>query len=74
MAHLSVNTSVAGTIQFLNFTTSSGPVLGLQSVLACSFTDGGGPPVTTSTTLALGQSFDGHDLLPRIVVGEGTLP
>lgn len=74
MSHLTVNTSVAGTIQFLNFTTSAGPVIGVQSVLSCSFADGGGGPVTTATQLTVAQSFDGHDLLPQVVITEGTLP
>ncbi len=74
MSNLTVNTSVAGVIQFLNFTTSTGPVLGAQSVLSCSFNDGGGAPLVTTTTLTVAQSFDGHDLLPKIVIAEGALP
>jgi hypothetical protein len=74
MSHLTVNTSAAGVIQFLNFTTSSGPVVGAQDFLACTFTDLGGQPVTTGTTISLAQSFDGHDLLPHIVITEATLP
>jgi hypothetical protein len=74
MANLTVNSSVAGTVQFLNFTSAGGPVVGLQGIAACTFTDLGGPPVTTATTLTLARSFDGHDLLPHILVAEGVLP
>jgi hypothetical protein len=74
MASLTVNTSVPGTVQFLNFTTAAGPVVGLQGIASCSFTDLGGAPMTTSTTLTVARSFDGHDLLPRLGIAEATLP
>ncbi len=74
MANLTVNTSVLGTVQFLNFTSAGGPVVGLQGIADCTFADVGGPSVTTTTTITVAQSFDGHDLRPNLVISEGSLP
>lgn len=74
MNHLTVNSSVPGMLQFLNFTTASGPVVGLQEIMDCSFVDLGGSAVSTLTTITLARSFDGHDLLPHLIVTEAALP
>jgi hypothetical protein len=68
------NGSVAGAVQFLNFSTSPALQLGVQGVYSCTFTDLGGGPVTSSTTLSVAASLNGDDLLPGVTVTEGTLP
>jgi hypothetical protein len=58
------NTSTAGTIGFLNFTTT-GIQTGVQGVLTCTFTDAGAGALTTATTLTVAASDNGTDLLPN---------
>ena len=63
------NTSTAGTIGFLNFTTT-GIKTGVQGVLTCTFTDAGAGALTTATTLTVAASDNGTDLLPNIQYNE----
>ena len=58
------NTSTAGTIGFLNFSTT-GIKTGVQGVLTCTFTDAGSGALTTLTTLTVAASDNGTDLLPN---------
>lgn len=67
------NTSTAGTIGFLNFTTT-GIKTGVQGVLTCTFTDAGTGSLATVTTLTVGSSDNGTDLLdavgPQILIND----
>ena len=72
------NTSVAGTIQFLNFSTNANPIAatGVQGIASCTFNVIGSaiPGAQTATTLSVVASGAGNDLQPKVIITEGTLP
>jgi hypothetical protein len=71
------NGSTPGTVSFLNFSTAPAGTLhtGLQGVAVITFNVvSGSPATTTGTTLDVAASDSGADLLPRVIVTEGTLP
>ncbi|MDZ4862491.1 MAG: carboxypeptidase-like regulatory domain-containing protein [Gemmatimonadota bacterium] len=68
------NGSVAGQVQFLNFSTTPSPQLGLQGLYSCTFADIGAGAVTSATTLTVAASLNGDNLLPNISVTEASLP
>ena len=72
------NTSAAGTIQFLNFSTNANPIAatGVQGIASCTFTVIGSPipGAKTATTLSVVASGAGNDLQPKVIITEGTLP
>ena len=68
------NGTVAGQVQFLNFSTSTALQVGKQGIYSCTFNDLGGGAATTSTALSVVASFNGDDLLPNVTVTEATLP
>ncbi len=67
------NTSVAGSVSWLNFTTT-GIKTGVQGVLTCTFTDAGTGALTTVTSLSVAASDNGTDLIdligPRILIND----
>lgn len=67
------NTSVAGSVSWLNFTTT-GIKTGVQGVLTCTFTDAGTGALTTVTSLSVAASDNGTDLIdaigPQILIND----
>lgn len=74
LANGAFNGSVPGTVQLGNFTTAA-PQTGLLGIASCTFTVSSGAPATvvTATSVSVAESVGGQDLVPRIVVTEGTL-
>jgi hypothetical protein len=67
------NTATAGVISWINLSTSP-PETGLQGIAVCTFTVLAGAPqaVTTTTSISGAGSQNGTDLIPRILITEGT--
>ena len=77
LQNFTANGATAGVVQWLNFTTNPGVATqqGLQGLLVITFNVLAGAPaaVTTSNSFIEVLSRDEVDLIPRIIVTEGTL-
>jgi hypothetical protein len=71
LQNLASNGSVAGTVQFANFTTLSGLQTGLQGIAQCTFTVAGSGSVSTTTAISTAESAGSFNLLPKILITEG---
>jgi hypothetical protein len=71
LTSLAANTGTAGQIGWGNFTTAP-PARGVQGIMVCTFNVIGTGSVTTGTTLAEAVSDNGTNLIPRIVISEGS--
>jgi hypothetical protein len=75
LTNIAANGSTPGTVTFLNF--PNGTATGLQGIAVITFNViGTGPTsVTTSTTIstAAGGPTNDNDLIPRIIINEGTI-
>lgn len=71
------NGSTAGVVEWGNVTTNANPATqqGLQGLIAITFNVLAGAPqtVTTTNTVSIAESKNGTNLVPRILVTEGTL-
>jgi hypothetical protein len=66
------NGSTAGVVQWGNFTTAP-PALGLQGIALCTFNVTGSGSVTTGTTVSVAESQNSDNLVPKILINEGTV-
>jgi hypothetical protein len=71
LANLAANTATPGVIQWGNFTTSP-PARNTQGIFVCTFTVVGAGSVTTGTAITEAVSQNETDLIPRIVINEGS--
>jgi hypothetical protein len=75
------NGATAGTLRFNAFTSGTALLTGAQTIADCTFNVVGSPipGAQTATTIQVASSADGQvagisDLLPNILINEGTLP
>jgi hypothetical protein len=71
LASISANTTGSGLIIWGNFTTTP-PARGLQGITTCTFNVIGAGSVTTGTTVTEAVSENETNLIPNIVISEGT--
>jgi hypothetical protein len=73
LQNLASNGSVAGTVQIANFTTLSGLQTGLQGIAQCTFNVTGSGSVSTATSISTAESASAYNLVPKILITEGTV-
>jgi hypothetical protein len=67
------NTATPGVIQWGNFTTNPAPQTGLQGIMQCTFTVTGTGPSVGTTVVTIAESANGTNLVPRVLISDGTL-